>query len=231
MGHGVRNTYSSLWSPKGTRTSNPTAIAYAVVAVAAVGQVGQEAGEEHVADPRVGNGQLDRENLLEQCTPGSGGELDTSAEDPDRVSTVLFTSGTTRNPKGVLTTHNQWYAALSQRGPRDDITSADVMFTPHVLTHAAGLTYGNLLPLRFGARGAMTDSWRDESGPSLVEEIGVTYFVGHPIYVSALVTAANKRNMRDPHCASSSSAGAPSRRSSGRRSTKRSGSSCRRVGP
>ena len=40
----------------------------------------------------------------------------------------------------------------------------------------------------------MTDSWRNETGMSLVEEVGVTYFSGHPTYVSALVCEANKRN-------------------------------------
>ena len=148
-----------------------------------------------VLGEHVGNGQVDLESLLEQRSPAAhGGDVDTGAEDPDSVGIVLFTSGTTGNPKGVLLTHNQWYAGLSQTGLRDGVTSADVTFTPHVLTHAAGLAYGNLLPLQNGGRAVMTDSWQNESGMSLVEEVGVTYFSGHPSYVSALVSEANKRN-------------------------------------
>jgi cyclohexanecarboxylate-CoA ligase len=148
-----------------------------------------------VLGERVGTGQVDLERLLEQCSPAvHGDDVDTSAEDPDSVGIVLFTSGTTGQPKGVLLTHNQWYAGLSQTGLHDDVSNADVTFTPHVLTHAAGLAYGNLLALQSGGRAVMTDSWQSESGMSLVEETGVTYFVGHPSYVSALVSEAKERN-------------------------------------
>jgi len=107
---------------------------------------------EVVLGEHVGNGQVDLERLLEQRSSAAHrGDVDTSAEDPDCVGIVLFTSGTTGKPKGVLLTHNQWYAGLSQTGLRDGVTSADATFTPHVLTHAAGLAYGNLLPLQNGA--------------------------------------------------------------------------------
>jgi acyl-coenzyme A synthetase/AMP-(fatty) acid ligase len=44
-------------------------------------------------------------DLLEQCSSSTyGGDIDTSAEDPDGVGIVLFTSGTTGKPKAVLLT-------------------------------------------------------------------------------------------------------------------------------
>ena len=63
--------------------------------------------------------------------------LDDAREDPDRVALVLFTSGTSGEPKGALNIQNTMYASAISVGEVHDFGRDDMRFPPHPLMHVA----------------------------------------------------------------------------------------------
>lgn len=71
------------------------------------------------------------------------------ADDP---AVILFTSGSEREPKGVVLTHRNLLANVAQARAVFDVTPRDVVLNPLPLFHAFGLTTATLTPLLLGTR-------------------------------------------------------------------------------
>src|SRR5690349_16912406 len=85
---------------------------------------------EVVADDEIDFGRF----FQEQPHPAPA----TRATDPDAVALVLFTSGTTGEPKAVLRTLNNLYAQLAPKLPGRDEAKLR-RYTPQSLMHVLGL--------------------------------------------------------------------------------------------
>jgi acyl-[acyl-carrier-protein]-phospholipid O-acyltransferase/long-chain-fatty-acid--[acyl-carrier-protein] ligase len=72
--------------------------------------------------------------------------------DPDATATILFTSGTEGEPKGVALSHANILANIAQVRAHIDLYPADVLFNPLPVFHCFGLTVGTLLPLIAGVK-------------------------------------------------------------------------------
>src|SRR6266700_3724177 len=65
--------------------------------------------------------------------------------DPDDTSVILYTSGTTGRPKGVVLTHRNLIAnALSGRGPERDVRDQETQLAILPLAHAFGIVALNV---------------------------------------------------------------------------------------
>ncbi len=71
---------------------------------------------------------------------------------PDAAAVVLFTSGTTGAPKGVLLSHRNILANWAQAVSVLDFHPGDRVLNAMPMFHSFGLTGGTLLPLFIGAR-------------------------------------------------------------------------------
>lgn len=121
-----------------------------------------------------------------------------AAEDPDRVSIVLFTSGTTGIPKAVLHSFNTFYAGNKTSTEARGLTSADVQFTPHALAHGFGQMAGNMQPLYLGAQALIADTWDPDSMAYLLADYGITAIGGAPVFLEAIATAVARQNITLP---------------------------------
>ena len=72
--------------------------------------------------------------------------------DPDATATILFTSGTEGEPKGVALSHANILANTAQVEAHIDLYPRDVLFNPLPVFHCFGLTVGTLLPLIAGVK-------------------------------------------------------------------------------
>jgi cyclohexanecarboxylate-CoA ligase len=113
--------------------------------------------------------------------------------DPDRVGLVLFTSGTTGEPKAALHTLNTLYAAYSAPTFEDGYGSADVFLSSAALTHIAGTGLSILVPLLVGGRTVLLDTWEPETVLDLMTENAVSLLGGVPVTLSALITEVRSR--------------------------------------
>jgi cyclohexanecarboxylate-CoA ligase len=146
-------------------------------------------------------GEIDLDQRIEQVPAGTlriTRKSDDSAEDPDRVSIILFTSGTTGAPKAVLHSFNTFYASYRFTGVRGGLSSSDVLYTPHALGHVLGLHMLNMLPLYLGARTFISDTWDPEASADLLAEHGVTFVIGVPVFIEAIAKAARRQNLQLP---------------------------------
>lgn len=109
--------------------------------------------------------------------------------DADDVALMVFTSGTTSDPKGVLHSHNSLLAEL-RAGRREDIDAPQPMvLSPWPAGHIAGVL--GVLRLYFmGAEAVLMDAWDASTAATLVERYQVTSSSGTPYFLTSLLDAA-----------------------------------------
>jgi long-chain acyl-CoA synthetase len=139
----------------------------------------------------LGLGSLAVSPLNEQCQP------ETVEPDPsDRVGALLYTSGTTGLPKGVMLSHRAllFVAAASAKirslGPSDRLFGALPMF------HAVGLSVVLLGGLMSGSSIHLVTQFNPIATLRTLEEDGITVVLGAPAMFSLLVEHAKLRGIK-----------------------------------
>lgn len=113
--------------------------------------------------------------------------------DPDRVALVLFTSGTTGEPKAALHTLNIHYSTCRPYVVSEGYGPRDAYFTPHSLTHSAGLWGGIGLPVLTGGAAVLMDVWEPRAALDLMAESRCSLLAAAPTFLSGLVAEARRR--------------------------------------
>lgn len=85
--------------------------------------------------------------------------LDVLGRAPDAVCELIFTSGTTGQPKGVLHTPNTLACAAQGAIDGQRLTAADVCHMASTFAHQTGFVYGVRIPIMLGATAVYQDAW------------------------------------------------------------------------
>jgi cyclohexanecarboxylate-CoA ligase len=103
-------------------------------------------------------------------------ELTALRPDPDDVTLLIFTSGTTGEPKGVMHTHNTLVAANAPLPDRLGVSKDDVVHMASTFAHLTGFLYGVRLPTQVGGATAVyQDVWDPARFVDLVEQHRISY--------------------------------------------------------
>jgi long-chain acyl-CoA synthetase len=111
----------------------------------------------------------------------------------EQTAFLIFTSGTTGRPKGVMLTHRNVLANTAQVAERTGLTPADRVLHVMPLFHANGLMNNTILPLRAGASIVLRPRFDLVEFWSVVESFRPTYFTAVPTVFSRLMDAWDGR--------------------------------------
>lgn len=107
-------------------------------------------------------------------------------QDPDSPALLLFTSGTTAEPKCVVHSSNTLDRELCSIVDLFELTETDSVFMPTPLTHITGLLYGVHLPARIGSSAVLQEAWEPGQALDLLEEHRCTFAVGATPFLHGL---------------------------------------------
>lgn len=107
--------------------------------------------------------------------------------DPNDVANISFTSGTTKNPKGVMLTHYNIVNTGFFTGIGLDISESDRLCLPVPFFHCFGLTVGILLCIGFGTSMVLVEAYGEEDVLAAVHKYRCTALHGVPTMFQRLL--------------------------------------------
>ena len=118
--------------------------------------------------------------------------------DPDAVRMVMFTSGTTGRPKGVLHSHNSIHALISQLREHWLIEPGDKFLVPSPISHIGGSIYTFEAPLLLGSTAVLMDRWNADDAVALIDGMGCTHMAGATPFLEQLLAAGRRAGTHLP---------------------------------
>ncbi|MGY8638950.1 AMP-binding protein [Bradyrhizobium sp. 14AA] len=132
-----------------------------------------------------GEGDASFDRMLLSSPPG---ELPPGPH-PDDMSVLMFTSGTTGEPKGVMHTSNSLIACCKALSGRFGLDSSDVLLVASPVGHMTGYAAIVLLSVYLGGTMILQDIWEAKRGVGLMAREGVTYTAASTPFLSDICDA------------------------------------------
>jgi non-ribosomal peptide synthetase component E (peptide arylation enzyme) len=161
-----------------------------------VRQAGDMPSLQHlmVIGPRRPSGALDWDELRAHTAT----DYPRAKAEADDVCCILYTSGTTAEPKGVKHSHNTQLCDINTARGGPEVGPMTMMGPsgagPALCVFPAGHVAGYLAMMRpflFGGDGIFMDQWIAEDAARLIETHRVSASTGTPIFLSTLMKAAD----------------------------------------
>ena len=115
------------------------------------------------------------------------------AVDPDAVKLLMYTSGTTGRPKGVLHSHNSFHADCIKNKLAMRLGNDDVTFCPSPVTHVSGYLWALNQTWCGNMPAVMLDVWDAERAFELMLQHRCAFMVGATPFLQDLVAVAARR--------------------------------------
>ena len=142
--------------------------------------------------------------------------------DPDDITILMTTSGTTGEPKLVMHSHRSTVGGVIQRVAESmTLTGDDVFLMPSSVGHASGLQYGLRMAGVLGATLVLQDRWSAVDCAALIERHGVTWMMGATPFLFDLLQLADDQRARLKTLRVFTCGGAPIPESLARQATER----------
>jgi len=114
--------------------------------------------------------------------------------DPNSIKTILYTSGTTGNPKAVLHSHNTLSRVIQSSVDYWQMDEKDVMVMPSPVTHITGYGSGMVLPFITPVKSALMARWDADAAVEFILRVGGSASVGATPFLVELLAAAKRHN-------------------------------------
>lgn len=135
--------------------------------------------------------------------------LSSSRLGPDDVTQLMYTSGTTSEPKGVMHSSNTLFANILPYAERLHLGARDVILMASPMAHQTGFMYGLLLPVLFGAHAVLQDQWEPHTAVKLIRDEGVTFTMASTPFLTDLTRVTHEHGQGMPSLRCFLCAGAP----------------------
>lgn len=112
--------------------------------------------------------------------------------DPDAVRMIMYTSGTTGRPKGVLHTHNSIHALITQIGMHWSVDPGDRFLVPSPIAHIGGSIYAFECPLLLGSTAVLMERWDADDAVATMLAERCTHMAGATPFLDGLLGAAER---------------------------------------
>jgi cyclohexanecarboxylate-CoA ligase len=124
--------------------------------------------------------------------------VDLPALDPDAVRMILYTSGTTGHPKGVLHSHNSMHALICQIRDYWQVRPGDRFLVPSPIAHIGGSIYAFECPLLLGTSAVLMERWNADGAIDLIGSKRCTHIAGATPFLEQLLVTAERAGTRLP---------------------------------
>ena len=129
--------------------------------------------------------------------------------DPDDVTQLLYTSGTTGEPKGVMHSANTIIANILPYAERMRLGEKDVVFMASPMAHQTGFMYGMMMPIVLRAQAVLQDIWDPVCAAQAIRETGATFTMASTPFLVDLTRVVNESGQGVPTLRTFLSSGAP----------------------
>ncbi|HET7874105.1 MAG TPA: AMP-binding protein [Methylomirabilota bacterium] len=142
-----------------------------------------------------GPGMLPWAELTETAWEARAGRRPLQGSDPNRVHEIIFTSGTTGEPKGVMHTPNTTLSTIYRLIERLAFSDRDVVLMSSTFGHQTGYLYGYCLLVLLGGTGVWLDIWNAAEAARLIEAERVTFTMGATPFLQDLTYTPAKNDL------------------------------------
>lgn len=104
----------------------------------------------------------------------------------DDITQLIFTSGTTGEPKGVMHTSNTLYSNIVPYAKRLNLTENDVVLMASPMAHQTGFMYGLIMPIELNAKVILQDVWDVSQAVELIHQHQVSFTMASTPFLNDL---------------------------------------------
>ncbi|WP_219215978.1 AMP-binding protein [Variovorax boronicumulans] len=163
---------------------------YAAMATGLRGELGPLA---HIVVVRPQTDEIDGLRFDALLQPAPSDAWHAAAQHADAVKLLLYTSGTTGSPKGVLHSHNTLMSEVRAVMQCWRVDRHDVVIMPSPVTHVTGYLYGLEMPFVARAQVVLMERWDAKEAADLVDRHRATLTVGATPFLAELAQQAAAR--------------------------------------
>jgi len=114
--------------------------------------------------------------------------------DPNDVVLMLYTSGTTGMPKGVMHCANTFLFSVEKMIERCELTQDDDIFMGSPLAHLTGFMYGMWMPMVLKTKMIFLDVWNVDLGWQLIAEEKASFAMGATPFLADLSNSEQRES-------------------------------------
>ena len=116
--------------------------------------------------------------------------------DADAAKFIMYTSGTTGQPKGVIYSQNQQRRPLWASMTAWKLSPGARLLMPSPVTHVTGFSYGMEMPILLGTQTHFMEKWDGSTAVDMIDRHKIEFMIGATPFLAELVDAAEKKGSR-----------------------------------
>ena len=128
---------------------------------------------------------------------------------PDNITQLLYTSGTTGQPKAVMHSANTVMANIVPYAERLHLTGQDIVLMASPMAHQTGFMYGLMMPIMLQGRAILQDIWQPARAVEIIRREQASFTMVSTPFLSDLTQTVETSGLAVPTLRSFLCAGAP----------------------